>query len=101
VIQQNAGGAEEMSSTAEELSSQAEQLQSAIAFFKVDGADHGAVKKKESDLPHQQVRVAPLTRNSRAVLTGIPLKHTGVNLNIGDVHAKGNGDAKDNEFERF
>jgi len=39
VIQQNAGAAEEMSSTAEELSSQAEQLQNAVAFFTVVDAD--------------------------------------------------------------
>jgi methyl-accepting chemotaxis protein len=101
VIQQNAGAAEEMSSTAEELSSQAEQLQSTIAFFTVNGADRDAGRIKESSLPHQQVRVAPLTRNSRAVPAGIPLKHSGVFLNIGDAHAKGNGDAKDAEFERF
>jgi len=28
-------------------------------------------------------------------------KHAGVALNMGYEHVKGNGDAKDNEFERF
>lgn len=35
VIQQNAAGSEELSSTAEELNSQAEQLQATIGFFKL------------------------------------------------------------------
>ncbi|HLQ18729.1 MAG TPA: methyl-accepting chemotaxis protein, partial [Tabrizicola sp.] len=38
VTQENTAASEQLSSTAEELASQAEQLQSAIAFFKVDGA---------------------------------------------------------------
>jgi methyl-accepting chemotaxis protein len=37
VIQQNAAGAEEVSSTSEELASQAEQLQETMTFFKTAG----------------------------------------------------------------
>jgi methyl-accepting chemotaxis protein len=38
VIQQNASASEELAATAEELSSQAQQLQSAVSFFRLDGA---------------------------------------------------------------
>jgi methyl-accepting chemotaxis protein len=38
VTQENTSASEQLSSTAEELASQAEQLQSAIGFFKVEGA---------------------------------------------------------------
>ncbi len=38
VIQANSAAAEEMSSTSEELTAQAASLQSAIAFFRIDGA---------------------------------------------------------------
>jgi methyl-accepting chemotaxis protein len=43
VTQQNASASEEMSSTSEELAEQAEHLQSAIAYFRVDGAMDSAV----------------------------------------------------------
>jgi methyl-accepting chemotaxis protein len=39
VVQQNAAAAEEMSSTATSLAGQAEELRTAVAFFRVDGAD--------------------------------------------------------------
>jgi len=38
VTQQNSSAAEQMSSTSEELASQAEQLQTAIGYFRIDGA---------------------------------------------------------------
>ena len=40
--QQNASSSEELAETAEEMSSQVEQLQQTMAFFKIDGAGHGA-----------------------------------------------------------
>ena len=40
VIQQNASAAEQMASTAEELASQAEVLQTAVSFFRLEGAGH-------------------------------------------------------------
>ena len=40
--QQNASSSEELAATAEEMSSQVEQLQQTMAFFKIDGAGHGA-----------------------------------------------------------
>jgi methyl-accepting chemotaxis protein len=42
VTQQNASSSEELAATAEEMSSQAQNLQQLVAFFKVDGTDHGA-----------------------------------------------------------
>jgi methyl-accepting chemotaxis protein len=100
VIQQNAGGAEEMSSTAEELSSQAEQLQGTIAFFKVDDGVHSSAAKK----PNTVNRKAPLASFAHAGLKGVntpTANRAGVILNMGSGAAKGNGDATDNEFERF
>ena len=49
VIQQNASAAEEMASTSEELASQAEQLRLAIDFFKVEGSEHRAGGRYESE----------------------------------------------------
>ncbi|MDW5312578.1 methyl-accepting chemotaxis protein [Rhizobium sp. PL01] len=46
VTQQNASASEQMSATSEELAAQAEELQASIAFFKVDGASHGASVRK-------------------------------------------------------
>ena len=113
VIQQNAGAAEEMASTAEELSSQAEQLQDTISFFKVDGADHAAVRKlmpvkKQARADQGQksagnIHVAHLTprdvkaqkafasTGGRLVGVALNLKHDG----------DGKGDGKDTEFERM
>ena len=113
VIQQNAGAAEEMASTAEELSSQAEQLQDTISFFKVDGADHAAVRKlmpvkKQARADQGQksggnIHVAHLTpRDVKAQKTFASTggRLVGVALNLkhdGD----GKGDGKDTEFERM
>ena len=41
VTQQNASAAEQMAATAAELAGQAQQLQTAIAFFRLDSAEHG------------------------------------------------------------
>jgi methyl-accepting chemotaxis protein len=104
VIQQNAGAAEEMSSTAEELSSQAEQLQDTISFFQVDETDSGRRGDKRTEKlvpPARKVPVAQLARKPRAVPAGHSLNHPGVSLNMADEHAKGNGDTKDGEFERY
>jgi methyl-accepting chemotaxis protein len=98
VIQQNAGSAEEMASTAEELSSQAQQLQATIEFFTVgdDGTRHGSSLKKQA-APHK-VMVAHITEKTR--LAQAAVRHAGITLNM--VHeAKGNGDHRDSEFERF
>jgi methyl-accepting chemotaxis protein len=105
VIQQNAGAAEEMSSTAEELSSQAEQLQGTVAFFKVDenghnGPKRAAVTKKLRPLHTVHLEhLAPVTaRTLKAAPAAV--RPAGVTLNLGhDGHDKGDG--KDEEFERF
>ncbi len=104
VIQQNAGAAEEMSSTAEELSSQAGQLQSAISFFKMGEQEGLPVRGGEArqSLPaSQRVRVAGLAGKRKAVSARAATKNAGVALKLGHDRVRGNGDAKDDEFERF
>ncbi len=103
VIQQNAGAAEEMSSTAEELSSQAQQLQGAIAFFKVD-EDGSLMRRAAVNRPAaagHKVRVAHLVHAESKAPKAMAVQHAGVALKMGDGHTKGNGDAKDREFEKF
>jgi methyl-accepting chemotaxis protein len=102
VIQQNAGAAEEMSSTAEELSSQAEQLQGAIAFFKVnetEGHMRRALPARNAAAPHK-MNIAHMAPKVKQVGAGVRAPHTGVSLNMGH-EAKGNGDHRDHEFEKF
>jgi methyl-accepting chemotaxis protein len=105
VIQQNAGAAEEMASTAEELSSQAEQLQSTIAFFKVGGSEKQEMKKtvtieKKPVKPSQPVQVAHLAQRAKTSSPGVLMTHKGVALAMGN-DGHGNGDHRDEEFERF
>ena len=105
VIQQNAGAAEEISSTAEELSSQAEQLQSTISFFKIaeQKGDHlmnRDASAKQAPVSHK-IKVAHLVRKSKAVTAGAAAPHTAAALNLEHDTAKGNGDSRDAEFERF
>jgi methyl-accepting chemotaxis protein len=52
VTQQNAAAAEELAAAADELSSQAQQMQSAVAFFKLEGA-----AAKRGGMPVSNVRV--------------------------------------------
>jgi PAS domain S-box-containing protein len=113
VIQQNAGAAEEMSSTAEELSSQAEQLQETVSFFKVDGADHAAVRnlmpvKKQTSTDQRQknagnIHVAHLTH--REVKTQKAFASTGGRLVDAALNLKhdgdGKGDGRDTDFEQI
>jgi len=105
VIQQNAGAAEEMSSTAEELSSQAEQLQGTISFFKIDDGYAGYSPRpgeaRKFQVPTHALPFMPDNRHTKAVLTGKMIKRAGVALNMPAGRVKGNGDAKDSEFERF
>ncbi len=101
VIQQNAGASEEMSSTAEELSSQADQLQSTVSFFTMAEAA-GASKRaatKHLPAPHK-VNVAPIAK-AKAAHAGAAVRHAGVALNLGHDMMKGNGDARDSEFEKY
>ncbi len=101
VIQQNAGASEEMSSTAEELASQADQLQSTVSFFTMAEAA-GASKRaatKHLPAPHK-VNVAPIAK-AKAAHAGAAVRHAGVALNLGHDMVKGNGDARDSEFEKY
>jgi methyl-accepting chemotaxis protein len=64
VTQQNAAAAEQMAATAGELSSQAQQLQTAIEFFKLDGAGHRQAQRAPRP---PQTRSAPPPRTSTAL----------------------------------
>ena len=100
VIQQNAGAAEEMSSTAEELSSQADQMQSTIAFFRV--GDDGGRRAVGRRLPaSHKVIVAPIGQKAKPASALAAAPHAGVALNLGHERAKGGGDHRDSEFEKF
>ena len=105
VIQQNAGAAEEMSSTAEELSSQAEQLQSTMSFFKINDGEpqevRQAVTKKKFSVLHE-LRGSPLAKGvAKAPKAVTALKPAGIALRMASDIGKGNGDARDAEYERF
>ncbi|MDA8088223.1 MAG: methyl-accepting chemotaxis protein, partial [Nitrospiraceae bacterium] len=103
VIQQNAGASEEMASTAEELSSQAEHLQSAMSFFKIEGAGHEPAVNSRNSLPKnmakpnhrssKEIRFHSVNRHSAKEV----LKPAGVALDLGNDHAE----ADDGEFERY
>ncbi len=99
VIQQNASAAEEMASTAEELSSQAEQLQDTISFFKLDEKAQRARKTivQKPVEPARQLSAAHLEHKPAAAQAQSAAKPAGVALNM----VKGNGDARDAEFEKF
>jgi methyl-accepting chemotaxis protein len=106
VIQQNAGAAEEMSSTAEELSSQAEQLQSTISFFRVAESEGSYERRAAAGRraePAHKPRVAQLAQKPKtanpAVSTAV--KQGGVALDMRHEAWKGNGDSQDAEFEKF
>jgi methyl-accepting chemotaxis protein len=101
VIQQNAGAAEEMSSTAEELASQAQQLQATISFFKVEGNGSSRISVRQArHLPASHaVRIAHMGSKSKTV-DGVKLHHAGVMLNM-EHEAKAKGDHHDIHFEKF
>ncbi|AMV71742.1 hypothetical protein JCM30471_01960 [Desulfuromonas carbonis] len=103
VIQQNASASEEMASTAEELSSQAEQLQEMIAFFQVAGGGKMRVHKDASAGGKGKVKaqIAHLAGKAGAgkaqYLRPEEKKRVkGIALDLGS-----DGDALDDEFERF
>lgn len=104
VIQQNASASEEMASTAEELSSQSEQLQEMIAFFEL-----GARTRKASERAH---RNSPKTKPQVAHMPGGKARQEpepGGDAKPGEraaakgafIDLDGDGDALDQEFERF
>jgi methyl-accepting chemotaxis protein len=111
VIQQNAGAAEEMSSTAEELSSQAEQLLDTVSFFRTgDGKieasgrtmfAHGSKTSQPGRFP-QRPHLYMQAKTNRRPQVAAGVSKAGVDLHLDDNGgAKGNGDGKDTEYERF
>ncbi len=104
VIQQNAGAAEEMASTAEELSSQAQQLQATISFFRVEDREYiGSTNMSKKQIASHPLHVVHLASGRKAAKTPAmepAMSSKGVTLKL-DSSAKGNGDHRDNEFEKF
>ncbi len=118
VIQQNATASEEMSSTSEELAAQAEELQSTIAFFKLNSdcswdADEtvkSKVKKGHINIQHitgtakasaaatQKEKFETRSRQEVKIGNGggTPAGRQGLDLDLSI-----QGDAHDNEFERY
>jgi methyl-accepting chemotaxis protein len=105
VIQQNAGSAEEISSTAQELSSQAEQLQNSISFFTIEDVEESSLrtqKAKKAQPTPCRASFTPPAQKAKAVRATTALhQHPGMVLNMKQNVVKGNGDTKDGEFERF
>jgi methyl-accepting chemotaxis protein len=113
VVQQNAGAAEEMSGMSEALSSQAEQLQAAIGFFKLneDGPENGMEVpvrgNHQQRVTHEQSGAGTRVMQ-RSVAIFEPASATagrkpvrgGVALNLNGKR-NGNGDSRDDEFEKF
>jgi methyl-accepting chemotaxis protein len=102
VIQQNAGSAEEMASTAQELSSQAEQLLETVGFFTVEKI--GSAMKGAA--PRTLTSPAALGPIARLAASGTrPARRatspSGVTIDIGQQGKSGNGDFRDEEFEKF
>ena len=104
VVQQNASAAEEMSSTAEELSSQAIQLQEAIAFFRIDQADHPVKVSVGQRHARPALLKAPSAPGSHAprTLRGPEPGHgrqSGVLIDLQDGGVPGDGN--DDDFTRY
>ena len=102
-MQQNAGAAEERSSTAEELASQAEQLQGTIAFFKMHETEKELMRRTApaAQIPAQNVH--PVRGTAQRAGIGLEEKHhkrTGVVLNMGS-GGNGKDDRRDAEFEQI
>jgi methyl-accepting chemotaxis protein len=94
LTQQNSSASEELAATAEEMSSQAQQLQSAIAFFKVDGAASSGSKAHGGSAVRTN-RVATM-RHAKPqpavpVATAVPMAASGNGSSAGNGHANGNG----------
>jgi methyl-accepting chemotaxis protein len=102
VIQQNAGAAEEMSSTAEELSSQAEQLQSTIEFFRIEdngSAQRGAAQARAASKAVHTTTVSYRSEAPKTIWTALQKRGTvrpaGVRLAVGDGGINGDYDNYD------
>jgi methyl-accepting chemotaxis protein len=103
VIQQNAGSAEEMSSTAEELSREAEKLQSTISFFKVAEMEFHAPKALPAVRTAALQKIGKIHMPHKPMATPVSVKvpHSVMALNMKSEAARGSGEARDTEFEKF
>jgi len=61
-VQQNAGAAEEMTSTSEELASQADQLQTTISFFRIDGLDRAVLAAPDRKSERREIQSPQIAR---------------------------------------
>ncbi len=64
LTQQNASSSEQLAATASEMSEQARHLQSAMSFFRVDGAAKSTATMWGSEKPKTATKKAPLTRTA-------------------------------------
>ncbi|HUO30092.1 MAG TPA: methyl-accepting chemotaxis protein [Bryobacteraceae bacterium] len=103
VIQQNSAAAEQMASTAEELSSQAEVLQSAIAFFKVDDAQHPQLAQARRPAQHvASPRKNPMGAHSTATSLahlGRAVRRNGAKIDL--TPEEGGSDVRDRDFAPY
>jgi methyl-accepting chemotaxis protein len=92
LTQQNASSSEELAATAEEMSGQAQQLQSAISFFKVEGA---ATTSKPVAKPLARTSRSPSSWASRPQpempVAAIPMAAYAHSSSKGNGKANGNG----------
>ncbi|OGW35480.1 MAG: hypothetical protein A2X58_02815 [Nitrospirae bacterium GWC2_56_14] len=105
VVQQNAGASEQMSSTSQELNSHAEQLRETVSFFKVNGADLGALVKiaarsEKAAMRSPALHVAGLARPNEKANRAMSLQTAGLHLNLGH-NGHDRADGSDEEYQRF
>jgi len=89
VVQQNATVSEEVSASSEELMVQAEQLRQAIGFFKIN------LKNSYKPALNVTAKSKPVAKNLLKNKTTISSKQNGMAI------AMKNGDALDNDYERY
>lgn len=96
VIQQNASSSEEMASTAEQLATQAEQLQKLMAFFATHGAPAGqSAGARNRPVPAPKPPTAPPPDDPP------PQDDSGITLSMRSSAPAEQGDALDEDFERY
>jgi methyl-accepting chemotaxis protein len=93
VIQQNTATSEQLSATAEELAGQAEQLRTTIAFFKIGHAGQTS-ERDEERFEGRVFEERPTTQHSSYETKDADRPPI-------DLEQYGNGDDRDDEFERY
>jgi len=95
VTQQNAAASEEVATSSEELSGQADQLLETVRFFKLEN-DSSSKKQIGVERPGaHNVKFAHIAAKSRQIQQLVPVKKSGITLNL-DKHSWA-----DNRYEKF